>query len=58
MYFEKFRTKIALKRHALRDVIMLFLKTSLVKKRETGVLMEKCIKWMYEKANHVINIII
>ena len=33
----KFRTKIALKLRVLRDVIMLFLMTSLAKKCETGV---------------------
>ena len=33
----KFRAKIALKRRALRDVIMLLLMTSLAKKRETAV---------------------
>ena len=33
----KFRAKIALKRCALRDVIMFLLMTSLAKKRETGV---------------------
>ena len=33
----KFRAKIALKRRALRDVIMLLHMTSLAKMRETGV---------------------
>ena len=33
----KFRAKIALKRRALRDVIMLLLMKSLEKKRETAV---------------------
>ena len=33
----KFRAKIALKRRALRDVIMLLLMTSLAKERETAV---------------------
>ena len=33
----KFRAKIALKRRALRDVIMLVLMTSLAKERETAV---------------------
>ena len=33
----KFRAKIALKRRALRDVIMLFLMTSLEKECETAV---------------------
>ena len=33
----KFRAKIALKRHALHNVIMLLLVTSLTKKRKTGV---------------------
>ena len=32
----KFRARIALKRRALRDVIMLLLMTSLAKKRETA----------------------
>ena len=32
----KFRAKIALKRHALRDVIMLVLMTSLAKECETA----------------------
>ena len=34
---DKFRAKIALKRRALRDVIMLLLMTSLAKERETAV---------------------
>ena len=33
----KFRAKIALKRRALRDVIMLLLMTSLAKESETAV---------------------
>ena len=33
----KFHRKIALKRHALRDVIMLFLMTSLAKEHKTAV---------------------
>ena len=33
----KFRAKIALKRRALRDVIMFLLMTSLTKERETAV---------------------
>ena len=33
----KFRTKIALKRRALRDVLMLLLMTSLAKEREAAV---------------------
>ena len=33
----KFRAKIAMKRRALRDVIMLLLMTSLAKERETAV---------------------
>ena len=33
----KFRAKIALKRRALRDVIMFILMTSLAKERETAV---------------------
>ena len=33
----KFRAKIALKRRALRDVIMLLLMTSLTKERETAI---------------------
>ena len=57
----QFRAKIALKRRALRDVIILLLMTSLAKKRETGVkvlcnvcLIRKFMKWVYESANHVI----
>ena len=37
LIFRMFRVKIALKRRALRNVIMLLLITSLAKKRETGV---------------------
>ena len=37
VFFRKFRAKYALKRRALRDVIMLFLMTSLAKERETAV---------------------
>ena len=58
----KFRAKIALKRRALRDIIMLLLMTSLAKTRETGVkvlcnvcLIGKFMKWLYVRAIHVIN---
>ena len=49
----KFRAKIALKRRALRDVIMLLLMTSLEKERETAVksVMKRVSYWkIYEMA--------
>ena len=59
----KFCAKIALKRRALHDVIMLLLMTSLAKERETAVKsvcnvchIGKFMKWLYERENHVINI--
>ena len=49
----KFRAKIALKRRALRDVIMFLLVTSLAKERETAVksVMKRVSYWkIYEMA--------
>ena len=56
----KFRAKIALKRRALRDVIMVLLMTSLAKQRETAVKSNVCrigkfMRWLYERKNQVIN---
>ena len=48
-----FRAKIAMKRRALRDVIIFLLMTSLAKKRETGVksVMKRVSYWkIYEMA--------
>ena len=58
MYIEKISCENRLKHRALRNIIMLLLMTSLAKERETGVnacLVGKFMKWLYERANHVIN---
>ena len=63
VFLTKFRTKIAQKRCALHNVIMILLMKPLAKKCETSVksvsnvcLIGKFMKWLYVRASHVINV--